>query len=152
LSSTSSPRTSLSLCCLRLLLIYPIYPGMRSTHHASPKTYSSSHESTITMASRRATPLTLRAVSPAACTEGSCRDAVVGFAVCGHYVSYYPLLSDLILYSHPCVPVDVLYCYHVGHHVLHPASQICLSMLDFSYSSVVYFGQVSSRVCVISIS
>jgi len=59
------------------------------------------------MASRRATRLTLRAVSPAACTEGSCRDAVVGFAVCGHYVSYYLLLSDLILYSHPCVPVDM---------------------------------------------
>jgi len=103
LSSTSSPRTSLSLCCLRLLLIYPIYPGMRSTHLASLKTYSSSDEGTITMASRRATRLTLRAVSPAACTEGSCRDAVVGFAVCGHYVSCWAScitlrLSDLFIY------------------------------------------------------
>ena len=98
---------SLSQCCLRSLLIYPNYPGMGSTHLASPKIYSSSHESIITMALRRATRLTLRAVWPAACTEGSCHDAVVGFAVRGHYVSYYPFLSDLFLYSHPCVPVHM---------------------------------------------
>ena len=83
--------------------------GMRSTHLASPKTYSSSHESTITMASRRATRLTLQAILPAACTDGSSRDAVIGFAVHGHYVSYSPFLSDLTLYSHPCFPVHVSY-------------------------------------------
>jgi hypothetical protein len=59
------------------------------------------------MASRRATQLTHLAVSPAACTESSCRDAVVGFADHGHYVSYFLFLSDLILYSHPCVPVHM---------------------------------------------
>ena len=109
MSSTLSPRTSLFECCPRSLLIYPIYPGMRSTPLASPKTYSSSHESTVTMASRQTTRLTLRAVTPAAFTEGSCRDVVIGFTVHGHYVSYYPFLSGLILYSHPCVPVHVSY-------------------------------------------
>ena len=58
------------------------------------------HESTITMVSRRATRLNLRAVwrPSVACnslTEGSCHDAVVGFAVRGHYVSYYPFLSQI---------------------------------------------------------
>ena len=116
MSSTLSPRTSLFECCPRSLLIYPIYPGMRSTPLVSPKTYSSSHESTVTMASRRATRLTLRAVTPAAFTEGSCRDVVIGFTVHGHYVSYYPFLSGLILYFHPCVPVHMSCIVIMYHH------------------------------------